>query len=142
MHFTQILALVICLVFSSGVAVARTCDECRDIHKNKQNIQQDLLQKDAELNAAFKQNNFKAVNDLRAKMLELRKKMIELRGFDEECEQACRPDIVRASECKKLMDEILRLEATATEADYGKIDAMYKQFQTCNHDLERLKKSE
>ena len=129
-------------LFSTGIAHALTCDDCKEIHKGKQSIQQELLQKDSELNAAFQQKNFQQVNDLRTKMLELRKKMIEFRSQDEKCEQACRPDIVRASECKKLMEEILRLESTAGETDNTKIDAMYKEFQICNHDLEKLKKTD
>ncbi len=129
-------------LFSTGISHAITCDDCKEIHKGKQSIQQELMQKDSELNAAFQQKNFQQVNDLRTKMLELRKKMIELRSQDEKCDQACRPDIVRASECKKLMEEIVRLESTAGETDNAKIDAMYKEFQICNHDLEKLKKTD
>jgi hypothetical protein len=54
----------------------------------------------------------------------------------------CKPDIVKAGECKKLMDEILRLESLSNEADYNKIDVKYRDFQQCHHDLEKLNKSE
>jgi hypothetical protein len=141
----SIAALGVLLIFSllsAGVAYPLTCDDCKAILKNKQSVQQELAQKDTELNAAFQNKNFKLVNDLRAKMLELRKKMIEFRSNDEQCEQVCKPDIVKAGECKKLMDEILRLESLSNEADYNKIDVKYRDFQQCHHDLEKLKKSD
>jgi hypothetical protein len=128
-------------LFSAGAAYAITCDECKEIQKNKQNIQLELAQKDADLNAAFKQKNFQVVGDIRNRMLELRKKMIELRMADEKCEEACKPDLVKASECRKLMDEILRVESAENAADEQKIDSLYREFQSCNKDLEKLKKS-
>ncbi len=127
--------------FAAGAAYALTCDECKDIQKNKQNIQMELAQKDADLNAAFKQKNFQVVGEIRNRMLELRKKMIELRMADEKCEEACKADVVRASECRKLMDEILRVESVGNAADEQKIDSLYREFQSCNKDLEKLKKS-
>lgn len=142
MRSTTTWIIVSAFVFlAAGAACAVTCDECKEIQKNKQNIQMELAQKDADLNAAFKQKNFQVVGDLRNRMLELRKKMIELRMADEKCEEACKPDVVRASECRKLMDEILHVESVGNAADEQKVDSLYREFQSCNKDLEKLKKS-
>ncbi|MBI5252625.1 MAG: hypothetical protein HY912_24275 [Desulfomonile tiedjei] len=129
-------------LFSAEAARAVTCDDCKEIHKNKQGIQQELLQKDAELNVAFKSKNFQQVNDLRTRMLELRKKMNELRSSDEKCEQACKPDVVKATECKKLLDEILRAEAVDSVTDDNRIDALYREFRSCNNEMVKLKQAD
>lgn len=137
-----------CIIFSSifilsvGPAYTLTCDECKEMYKNKVSIQQELQQKDTELNAAFKAKQFQQVNDLRARMLELRKKMIELRASDEKCEQACKPDVVKAAECKKLLDDLITLESEAAEGNEAKVDALYREFRSCNDHLQKIKQTE
>ncbi|AFM27122.1 hypothetical protein [Desulfomonile tiedjei] len=132
----------VCIFGFSLSAHALTCEECKELNKTKQSILQQLLKKDEELNAAFNKKNFSEVGEIRNKMLELRKKMIELRGTDEKCEEACRPDIVKGVECRKIIEDILRLEAVENTVDEAQVDALYRQLKTCNSEWEKLKKSD
>jgi hypothetical protein len=134
--------IFVCIFGFSLSAHALTCEECKELNKTKQSILQQLLKKDEELNAAFNKKNFSEVGEIRNKMIELRKKMIELRGSDEKCEEACKPDIVKGTECRKIAEDILRLEAAENTADDAQVDDLYRQFKTCNTQWEKLKKSD
>lgn len=98
------------MIFTVGQVRAVTCEECREIEKNRQHIQEDVNSKEKDLNAAFEKKEFKKVREIRLSITELRKKMLELRSKDEECRDACRPDVVKAAECSKIRDEIVKLE--------------------------------
>jgi hypothetical protein len=97
-------------IFTASQVFAVTCEECREMEKNKQEIQQDVTAKDKDLSTAFEKKEFKKVGEIRSKVTELRKKLLELRSKDDECKNACRPDVVKAAECSKIRDEIIRLE--------------------------------
>ena len=93
--------------------------------------------------------------------------MLELRSKDEECRNACRPDVVKAAECSKIREEIIKLENPSeseekpkekseekpetkpqekqeqkSEAEIAKIDGLYRDLQRCNKELRQLKKTE
>ena len=98
------------IIFIVGQVRAVTCEECREIEKNRQQIQEDVNSKEKDLNTAFEKKEFKKVREIRLSITELRKKIIELRSKDEECRNACRPDVVKAAECSKIREEIIKLE--------------------------------
>ncbi len=128
-----------------------TCDECQQMEKSRMEIQQEITSKDRELTAAFEKKEFQKVHDIRTKVTELRRKLLDLRSKDEECKQACRPDIMKAAECKKIREEILKLENDDSKSDekaeqkseeqVSKIDGLYRDLQRCNKDLRNLKKT-
>ena len=97
-------------ILTIGQVRAVTCEECREIEKNRQRIQEDVNSKEKDLNTAFEKKEFKKVREIRLGITELRKKIIELRSKDEECRNACRPDVVKAAECSKIREEIIKLE--------------------------------
>jgi len=154
-------------IFVAGQVGAVTCEECREIEKNKQRIQEDVTAKDKDLSTAFEKKEFKKVGEIRSKVTELRKKLLELRSKDDECKEACKPDVVKAAECTKIRDEIIKLEDPSkseekpgekseeksevkaqekpeqkSEDQIAKIDGLYRDLQRCNKELRELKKTE
>jgi hypothetical protein len=155
------------MIFAVGQVRAVTCEECREIDKNKQQIQENVNSREKVLSAAFEKKEFKKVGEIRAEITELRKKMLELRSKDQECREACRPDVVKAAECSKIREEIIKLEdASKSEEKSGeksedkpeeksqekpeqkpedqiaKIDGLYRDLQRCNKEMRQLKKTE
>jgi hypothetical protein len=137
-------------IFTSGQVFAVTCEECREIDKNKGATQQDITEKDKELATAFEKKEFQKVRDIRSKVIELRKKILDLRAKDEECRQACQPDVVKTAECSKIREEIIKAEdepkseekpQEKSEDQIAKIDALYRDLQRCNKELKELKKT-
>jgi hypothetical protein len=153
------------IIFIVGQVRAVTCEECREIEKDRQRIQEDVNSKEKDLNTAFEKKEFKKVREIRLSITELRKKMLELRSKDEECRNACRPDVVKAAECSKIREEIIKLENPSeseekpkekseekpetkpqekqeqkSEAEIAKIDGLYRDLQRCNKELRVLKK--
>ena len=137
-------------IFTAGQVFAVTCEECREIDKNKVETQQVITEKDKELATAFEKKEFQKVRDIRSKVTELRKKLLDLRAKDEECRQACQPDVVKTAECSKIRDEILKLEDESkseekpqekSEDQIAKVDALYRDLQRCNKELKELKKT-
>jgi hypothetical protein len=154
-------------ILAVGQVRAVTCEECKEIDKNKQQIQEEVNSKEKDLSAAFEKKEFKKVREIRTKITELRKKMLELRSKDEECREACRPDVVKTAECSKIRDEIIKLEDALESANkpaekseekpeekaqakqeqkpddqIAKIDGLYRDLQRCNKELRQLKKTE
>lgn len=114
---TILIIFGVLMIFAVGQVRAVTCEECREIDKNKQQIQEDVNSKEKDLNAAFEKKEFKKVREIRLKIIELRKKMLELRTKDEECRDACRPDVVKTAECSKIREEIIKLEYPSESED-------------------------
>jgi uncharacterized coiled-coil DUF342 family protein len=127
-----------------GVAAARslTCEECQEFDKNKAVTQQDLNQKEKVLETSFKKKDFQKVTEIRNQITALRKKLMELKDKSQDCKDACKPDVIKVAECRKLRNEINALESTPSgaEADADKVDALYRDLRQCNKDLEELKK--
>ncbi len=137
--------------FMAGHVFGVTCDECQQMEKSRVEIQQEITSKDKELTAAFEKKEFQKVRDIRTKVTELRRKLLDLRSKDEECKQACRPDVMKAAECDKIREEILKLESDDSKSDekaeqnseeqVSKIDGLYRDLQRCNKELTKLKKT-
>ncbi len=152
-------------IFTVGQVRAVTCEECREIEKDKHQIQEDVISKEKDLNTAFEKKEFGKVREIRGKITELRKKMLELRSKDDECKDACRPGVIKAAECSKIREEIIKLEDSLGSADksgerseekseersqekqeqksedqIAKIDGLYRDLQRCNKELRQLKK--
>lgn len=134
--------VVVLLVWGPGTALCLTCEECQELDKNKAVTQQDLTQKERALEPAFKKKDFQKVTDIRNQITELRKKLMDLKDKSKDCKDACKPDVIKVAECRKLRSEINSLESTPSgkEADADKVDTLYRDLRQCNKDLEELKK--
>jgi hypothetical protein len=139
------------VIFTAVQLSAMTCEECREIEKTKAETQRDITDKDKDLTTAFEKKEFLKVRDIRSKVTELRKKLLDLRAKDEECRQACRPEVIKAAECSKIREEILKLEDESkpeeepkekSEEQIAKIDALYRDLSRCNKELKQLKKDQ
>jgi demethoxyubiquinone hydroxylase (CLK1/Coq7/Cat5 family) len=120
---------------------AMTCEECQERDKKKSLVQQELTQKEKDLDTAFKKRQFQKVTQTRKEVTALRKKLLEFRGHEEECKKACSPEVVKKAQCRKLINDIVKLEESS-EVDTEKVDALYRDLAKCHRDLAQLKKSE
>jgi predicted RNase H-like nuclease (RuvC/YqgF family) len=142
-RWSAICAIVVALLlWGAGAARSITCDECQELDKNKAVAQQDLTQKEKALETSFKKKDFQKVTDIRNQITELRKKLMEFKDKSQNCKDACKPDVIKEAECRKLRREINTLESTPSgaEADADKLDALYRDLRQCNKDFEELKK--
>lgn len=170
MVFRKVLMLAVgILALSAGdVAFSITCDECRELQKQRSDVQVELARKERELDLAVNRKDFRKISNLRADVNQLRSRMLNMRGRDEECAVACRPDVIREAECLKLMEEIVALESGTSEGaakdgskeskeassggeaaktaepsgsapSVAKIDNLYKDLARCHRELKRLK---
>ncbi len=135
-------ALVLC---SAGLARSVTCDECQETEKNKAVTQQDLNQKEKDLETAFKKKAFQKVTEIRNQITDLRKKLMEMQDKSKDCKDACKPDVIKEAECTKLRGEINTLESDSSGAEADtekaeKVDTLYRDLRKCNKDLQELKK--
>jgi hypothetical protein len=139
------------VIFTAVQLSAMTCEECREIEKTKAETQLEITEKDKDLTTAFEKKEFLKVRDIRTKVIELRKKLLDLRAKDDECKQACRPDVVKAAECSKIREEIIKAEDESkpeeqpkekSEEQIAKTDALYRDLQRCNKELKQLKKDQ
>lgn len=130
----------LCLFYVQSAA-AITCEECQELDKKKSLVQQQLTQKDKELTAAFEKRQFQKVTQVRQEVTALRKKLLDFKGDEDECKKACRPDVVKNLQCRKIMNDIIKLEESQ-EADAEKVDSLYRDLSKCNRELEQLKKSD
>ncbi len=128
-----------CVVAWVGTAQAITCDECREIEKNRASLEREISQKETSLKSAFDKKKFHEVTEIQKQILDLRKSFIELQKKDVGCKDACRPDLVKETECNRLMSQIVKLEEDSA-ADVDKVDALYRDLASCNKDLAQLKK--
>jgi hypothetical protein len=132
--------LTACMVALSGSAQAITCDECRDIDRNRVSLERDIAQKESALQTAFDKKKFHEVTEIRKQVLDLRKNLIELQKKDVGCKDACRPDVVKETECIRIRSQIIKLEEDP-QAEVEKVDALYRELANCNKDLAQLKKT-
>ncbi len=111
---TAWLAALIILALSGGdVAFSITCNECRDLQKQRSDVQVELARKERELDQAVTRKDFRKISGLRGEVNQLRAQLLNMRGRDEECVIACRPDVMKEAECRKLLEEIGALESGA-----------------------------
>lgn len=143
MQWTAI-SWVVAALLLSGTEVARsiTCDECQELDKNKVVTQQQLNQKEKELESWFKKKAFQKVTEVRNEITDLRKKMMEFDDKQKNCRDACKPEVIKEAECRKLRNEINTLESAPSEENSTteKVDALYRDLRRCNKELEELTK--
>ena len=163
-----LVAMIILALSGGDVAYSITCDECRDLQKQRSDVQVELARKERELDQAVTRRDFRKISGLRGEVNQLRAQLLNMRGRDEECVIACRPDVMKELECRKLLEEIASLESGATkgaddtskepkgvaqESDAGKtaetkpveqsdsaakIDELYRDLARCHRELKRL----
>jgi predicted RNase H-like nuclease (RuvC/YqgF family) len=142
-RWTAILPIVAALLlYSAGAAHCVTCDECQELEKNRGVTQQELTQKEKDLETAFKRKEFQKVTEIRNQITDLRKKLMEMQDKSKDCKNACKPDVIKEAQCRKLLSEINTLESTpsGTEAGTEKLDGLYRDLRKCNQELQELKK--
>ncbi len=123
-----------------GIAQAITCDECREIEKNRASLEREISHRETSLKAAFDKKKFHEVTQIQKQIVDLRKSLIELQKKDVGCKDACQPDLVKETECNRIRSEIVKLEQDPA-ADVEKVDTLYRDLANCNKDLAQLKKS-
>jgi predicted RNase H-like nuclease (RuvC/YqgF family) len=133
-----VVALLLCV---TGAARCITCDECQELEKNKGVNQQELTQKEKDLETSFKRKEFQKVTEIRNQITDLRKKLMEIEDKSKGCKDACKPDVIKEAQCRKLRNEINTLESTpsGTEKDTEKLDGLYRDLRKCNKDLQELR---
>lgn len=129
------------LLLHAQAAAAITCEECQELDKKRSLAQQELTQKDKALDDAFKKRQFQKVNQIRNEVTALRKKLLESKGDEEECKKACRPEVVKDSQCRQITNDIVKME-DSQEVDTTKVDSLYRDLFKCRRELEKLKKGE
>lgn len=134
-----VLALVSLPLIGPVPVAALTCAECREIEKNRRAYSEELEQKGLELKAAFDKRAYDKVTQINLRLSELRKQLSELSAYGDACEKACKPETVKAEECRSLKIEIGKLESEGGQsADHVKrIDELYKNLLRCNQELRR-----
>lgn len=138
----KLCAVIVVLAHGSADALSVTCDECREFDKERARTQLELSRKERQMENAFKKKEFREVTQIREEITELRRSLLKLKSKEDECKIACRPDMVKAAHCKKLVREIAELDKDelTTKEDREKIDEKYTELATCNRDLRKLRK--
>jgi hypothetical protein len=128
------------LADGSAYALNVTCDECREFDKQRARTQIDLSREERLMEKAFKKKEFRMVTEIREKITELRRTLLKLKSREPECKIACRPDVVKAANCKKLVVEIAELDKDelTTKEEREKIDEKYNDLASCNRELKKL----
>jgi hypothetical protein len=136
-------ALTVAFLTACAVPVlAITCDECQEIGSQKAAIQQEIAQKEQEIKAAFEQKKYQAVGDINKLVTDLRRNFSDLQKKEPGCKDACKPDVVKESECNRLRAEILKLEEPSSEEAPGEqLDTLYRDLSKCHKDLAQMKKT-
>ena len=130
------------LLGGAGVACSITCEECQELDKNRAVTQQELEQKEKDLETSFKKKAFQKVTEIRALITDLRKKLMDLKDKSKDCRDACRPDVIKEDQCRKLRSEINILESSPPQAEPNmeKLDGLYRDLRRCNKELQELRK--
>jgi len=130
------------LIAASLPAFSLTCEECQEIERKKEAARQELAQKEKEISAAFEKKQFQKVGKIRSEITAMRRSVLDMRAQDEVCKKACRADVVKELECRRLESELLKLDTEDAQTDTNKIDALYRDLSKCTRELEQLKKPE
>jgi len=111
--------------------------------KTRSQIQLDLARKDKELEAAVQKRDFRKITELRSGIVEIRRKVLNLITQSAKCKDACKPDVIKQTECHKLMEEIAGLESKeqAEDSEREKIDELYRKLLDCNEELKKIKEA-
>jgi hypothetical protein len=123
-----------------GFGFSITCDECLKIDKEKKVIALKLSKQREALSKAFKDKEFRKVTQIRIETNALRKKLMAVKSKGKGCEDACKPDVVKRSECRAIKVKIQKLESgggTSPEA-LAKVDKLYDDLAKCNNELSQI----
>lgn len=137
----HLLIPLIMSIFAAESVFALTCEECREIEKNVSLLQRELKEKDNQLKDFFNKREFKKINEIQQRVDEITKELIKLKSSNNDCTDACKPDMIKKMECRKLCDEIVEMEGkpdSDSDAAKEKIDARYRELANCNAELEKL----
>lgn len=110
-----LIAVGIFVLSGGDVSFAITCDECRELQKQRSDVQVELARKERELDRAVTRKDFRKISELRTDVNQLRSQLLNMGGRDAECSVACRPDVIKEAECLKLLEEIEGLESGTPE---------------------------
>lgn len=137
------LAVMVLTIFaftwSGGLAHAVTCQECKEIKKQRALLEHDVTQNETLLQQALDKKRFQDVTEIRRKLLDLKKNLVEIQRRGLGCADACRPDMMKQDECQRIRTEIIQLEGNpGTPLD--RIDALYRTLADCNKELAKVKK--
>ena len=132
------------MVLWTGNAHCITCDECRELDKNKAQLQTELTRKEKELERYLQRRDVRLLTETRKQVNDLRRNLINSGRHENECRAACKPDVLKEAECQKLMEEIVRLESQEPQEqnETAKIDSLYLDLSRCNQDLRKLKETQ
>jgi hypothetical protein len=144
MYSWKIPVVVGALFFLTAVPVcAMTCDECNELDKNIESTNQEMATQEAELQRAFAKKEFAKANQAEKRIAALSKKLVELdKSKNDNCKDACKPEVIKKAECVKLLSAIAEMEADASSAEANKeqIDEKYKALLHCHQELQQLSK--
>jgi hypothetical protein len=121
---------------------AITCEECKEIEKSRREAQAEVTEKNKELDSAFAKKEFMKIKETRERITELRKKILEWQKSSAECAEACRPDLVKGEECRKIKVEIEKKESepSLSEEQIRNVDDLYRSLLQCNKELRKLQR--
>jgi len=107
---------------------------------NRRAFSKEITDKSDELKSAFDKSQFTRVKELRARIDELRQKLLDLRKGAHECAEACKPDVVKREECQSLRLQIQKMESDSPDSEehLKQVDQLYKDLLECNKELKRL----
>ncbi len=140
MRFHILVITAIAFTLGAAPVFAITCRECQNLEQEKRALQQELDELRQVINTAFQQKKYKDVKATNKRINEIRRKLMDIREFDDQCRDACRPDVVKRDECTRLKKEILSLESSGaiSEEQIAKVDKLYLDLRRCNRELREL----
>lgn len=136
---SALLGILVCL--SAAPIYAMTCDECNELDQKMASADQEMKVQDAELQQAFQKKDLVKVNQIEKQIAALSKKLVELQTSKAaNCKDACKPEVMKKTECGNILAEIAAMEADtrSAEANREKIDAKYKALLNCHRELQQF----
>ena len=130
--------IAVCIVVCAGLAQAITCDECKEIDRKLSSLETQLARKETALKEASDKKRYSEVTEIHRQVVNLRREVVDLKKQNLGCKDACRPDVVKATECTRLRSQIMKMEEDAA-SPVDKIDELYRDLASCNKELTGLK---
>jgi Na+-transporting NADH:ubiquinone oxidoreductase subunit NqrC len=139
-----VLKICLCLmVFATGSAYSAklTCEECRELDKQRAQAQLELSRKERQMDRAFKKKEYRKVRTVRAEMTELRRTILSLQSKEPQCKIACRPDVVKQAKCRRIVEELVALDKgdPVNKEEQEEIEKRYRELAACNRELAKLR---
>lgn len=128
-----------------GVALSITCEECQALKKKKDELEQQIEERTKKIQQALDKKQAPRAIDpkLLKEVTEFRKEIGEIaRKLEKECEDACKPEVVKEAECARIRKAIAEQEnPEALEEFQEKVDRLYRDLLRCNEELARLRRT-